>query len=195
MGFRQMKQCSTATSPWCFGHGTAFSTPPPISGAVSTALPCVAVDVLLEMDNLAGAAGAGAAEAGAAARTGVGTRIAVDFDAGVTRGAGGGVATASGTVAATGAGARPSSCRTRSLIGPDKSSPQPGQTNRTGSRAMSGVTSIAYLAPQLHWTFITLQGLGFSNTTGGVRKSGNGAFTALETTLPSPIIKLPPPLP
>jgi hypothetical protein len=54
---------------------------------------------------------------------------------------------------------------------------------------------MAYLAPQLHWTFITTQGLGFSKTTGGVSTNEMGALPPLEITPPSHIRKLPPPLP
>src|SRR5664279_400062 len=45
---------------------------------------------------------------------------------------------------------KPSSWRTRSLTKSDESSPQAGQTNRTGLAAISGVTSRAYFAPQEH---------------------------------------------
>src|ERR1035437_666842 len=45
---------------------------------------------------------------------------------------------------------KPSSLRTRSLTKSDESTPQAGQTNRTGLAAISGETSRAYFAPQEH---------------------------------------------
>src|ERR1019366_5931256 len=45
---------------------------------------------------------------------------------------------------------KPSSLRTRSLTKSDESTPQAGQTNRTGVFAISGETSRAYFAPQEH---------------------------------------------
>src|SRR6185437_6603776 len=102
----------------------------PLVCGASTGAPCVAAEAERERVNFAGAA-------------------AVSFggsDAMRTR-AVGGLAVAEAGVGAAGS-ASPSSCRTNSLIGPDKSVLHAGQMKRTGSRAISGVTSMAYLAPQ-----------------------------------------------
>src|SRR5882724_3875826 len=194
IGLRQTKQCSTENSPLCFGHGCPSSFAAAGGRAVSVAVPCVAVEAPFEMDNLAAAAGATVAAGAACA---IATRIFVDLVAGAGCGAGVGCGTGAGmgAVYAAVTGTIPSSCRIKSLIGPDRSRLHEGQTNRTGSRAISGVTSIAYLDPQLHWTFITTQGLGFNKTTGGVNIREIVALPAVEITLPSHIKKLPPPLP
>ena len=79
-------------------------------------------------------------------------------DAILMRGAGGGVAAIDGAGAASAtnppAAASASYSRTSWLTYSDESSPQPGQTKRTGFRAMSGVMSKAYFAPQAHWIFM-----------------------------------------
>src|SRR6185437_8660097 len=103
------------------------------------------------MDNRAGAAGAAS---GAAAVGAVETRIRAGAGAAATGAAGSALSNC-----AMGAAVCPSSWCTRSLIGPDKSVLQLGQTNRIGSRAISGVTSMEYLAPHWHCTFIGPQGL------------------------------------
>ena len=53
---------------------------------------------------------------------------------------------------------RPSSWRMRLLTKSEESSPQAGQTKRTGLAAMSGERSKAYLAPHEHWIFIGVAG-------------------------------------
>ena len=78
---------------------------------------------------------------------------------------------ADGGGAISGAGARPSrcggatlpsSCRASSSKRAERSTLQLGHAKRGGLRNISGVASRAYFAPQSHWTFIRLQGLGFS---------------------------------
>jgi len=49
-----------------------------------------------------------------------------------------------------------SSSRTSWLTYSDESSPQFGQTKRTGFCAISGVTSNLYFVPQEHWIFMAL---------------------------------------
>jgi hypothetical protein len=78
------------------------------------------------------------------------------------RGAGGGSEARDGA-GASGNGSRAacsaSSSRIIWLTYSDESSPQFGQTNRAGFRAISGVTSKLYFVPQEHWIFMAL-GLG-----------------------------------
>src|SRR5579862_3708074 len=175
-------------SPLCLGQG--WPTSPVAAGwpGASTGAPCVAAEAERAIDNRGalGAATAGAAGAGRGAADGMLT---------ANPGADAEAITGAGAATGAGAGAKPSSCRIKSLMGPDKSVLHSGQINRTGSRAISGVTSMAYFEPHGHWTFITTQGLGFNNTMGLVNRSGNGAFKPLETTPPSHDMKLPPPLP
>ena len=61
--------------------------------------------------------------------------------------------------ATAGSGGMPNSCRMRSLTRSDESRPHRGQTNLTGSSAISGVVSNSYFAPQAHWIFMA-SGLG-----------------------------------
>jgi hypothetical protein len=73
------------------------------------------------------------------------------------RGAGGGVAAMDGA-GASGNGSIPacsaSSSRTIWVTYSEESSPQFGQTKRTGFRAMSGVMSNSYFVPQEHRIFM-----------------------------------------
>ena len=124
-------------SPRCFAHVCG-----PFAAAASAA-GAAAWAVEREIDSL------GADETGIAGGGGA---------MGAATGAGGGaMAAATGCGAGAGGGtgaAPPNSCRIKSLIGPDRSAPQPGHENRTGSRTISGVTSKAYFAPHWHWIFM-----------------------------------------
>ena len=63
---------------------------------------------------------------------------------------GGATAAATDTVA----GARPNCWRISWFTSSELSWPQAWQTKRIGELAISGVTSKAYFAPQLHWIFM-----------------------------------------
>ncbi len=84
------------------------------------------------------------------------------------------------------------SCCTSAFNAADKSTPHVGHAKVMGFRAISGVASNAYFAPQSQVIFISVQGLGFNSTMFEASGRGMGVNQSEERVLPSQNKKLPP---
>ena len=106
---------------------------------------------------------------------------------------GGGAISGAGAIPSRCGGATlPSSCRASSSKRAERSTLQLGHAKRGGLRNISGVASRAYFAPQSHWTFIRLQGLGFSRVILVAIGKGISNFGVEELIAPSQYKNEPP---